>query len=650
MKGTFARILSLLLVLSLVVSMFSIFAFAETGENADDTVTDGGDAEVKDPIDAVKEKYPNFKLLYQRPFDEGWGPKNGMSYVDRGSDLYIDHEVSTTYDYNYFMRLEIGSSENSYTEWAMGSSYNVGNVVEMDIMADDYCNFPNLFYACTPGGGSQDRENPMLLSINDGKLYALEKYEKRASIFQAEPICTLSEDWVHIAIVMDYTYSTFPKLDEDGNQVYDDDGNPLFEEDNGYFECRIYYAPTDEYRKTGELELVSTIELYGKESSQFDEDGRTKKGQKGVNFYRFQVASGVPASDYGSSVCLDNLVAYTGANEYGLATPEMGHGSNVSDSYAKTEEIIGGSSGSKTTLDFLNEGLSMKVNVNYMRANKERTPILTDENGNACGAPIRVNGSAFIPLMPILEHIDYPYYIHKDGVFLDISTGTSASYITIGGRSATVDGKRVELNSAPGYYNDILYVDYRDLETIIPGWYADYDEMGFIAITTKENVVDRSKDLDTMVEMMKDFVFDYVTPEQVLEDVRENTNGFDHPYLLANQEEFDWLYSIHNNEAEEGTYDPNLVTYLNRMVSKAESALTRYAKWSHSYVRVEANYEVDENGQPVLYPVLDNDGNPVMTPKIDDDVEEVLVEDGNQIMVPANAMKYFQKYLFFNSN
>ena len=89
MKGTFARILSLLLVLSLVVSMFSIFAFAETGENADDTVTDGGDAEVKDPIDAVKEKYPEFKLLYQRAFDEGWGPKNGMSYVDRGTRVQV---------------------------------------------------------------------------------------------------------------------------------------------------------------------------------------------------------------------------------------------------------------------------------------------------------------------------------------------------------------------------------------------------------------------------------------------------------------------------------------------------------------------------------------------------------------------------------
>jgi len=58
-----------------------------------------------------------------------------------------------------------------------------------------------------------------------------------------------------------------------------------------------------------------------------------------------------------------------------------------------------------------------------------------------------------------------------------------------------------------------------------------------------------------------------------------------------------------------------------------------------------ANYEVDENGQPVLYPVLDNDGNPVMTPKLDEDGEEVLGEDGNPIMVPATAMKYFQKYL-----
>ncbi|MBQ9085268.1 MAG: hypothetical protein IJY24_06400, partial [Clostridia bacterium] len=636
MKGAFARVLSLILVLSLVISMFSIFAFAENGGNNDGTVTEDGGETVLTPLEQVKQEYPQFALLYQRSFDEGWNAKNGMGFVDRGSDLYVDYEVGNSYDYNYFMRFEVGSSENTYTQWEMGTTYNVGNVIEMDIKADDYCNFPKLLYACTPGGGHLERENPGLLSIENGKLYVLEDYDDRTDKMQAEPVCTLSDEWVHIAIVMDYTYSTFPELDENGNQVYDEEGNPKYKDDNGYFECRIYFAPTEEYKRTGELELISTIELYGKESSQLDEDGRTKKGPKGVNYYRFQVASGIPASDYGSSVCLDNLVAYTGANTYGLATPEMGYGSNVNINAAKTENILGGGSvgGGKSTLDFLNEGLAMKVDVNYMRANKERTPILTDENGNACGAPIRVDGSAFIPLMPILEHIDYPYYIHKDGVFLDISTGTSASYITIGGKSATVDGERVQLNNAPGYYNGILYIDYRDLATVIPGWYADYDEMGFIAITTRENVVDRSKDLDFMVEMMKEFVFDYVTPEQVLEDVRENTNGFDHPYLLANQEEFDWLYSIYNNEAEEGTYDPNLYTYLTRMVNSATRDLSRYSKWSHSYVRVEANSEVNENGATVYYQKYrffnENDGI-VNNLYIDEGTGEITGVDGTAV-------------------
>ncbi len=649
MKGTFARILSMLLVLSLIVSMFSIFAFAETEGDADVTVTDDG-VEAKDPLEAVKEKYPAFKLLYQRAYDEGWDTKNGMSYVDRGSDFYIDYEIGSGYNYNYFMRMEIGSNQNSYSQWEMGSTYGVGTVIEFDLKADDYCNFPNFLYACTPGGTSADRENPYLITIKDSKLYVLDRYEKRNSHFQAEPVCTLSNEWSHFAIIMDYTYSSFPELDEDGNQVYDEDGNPVYKEDPGYFECRIYYAPTEEYRESGELELVSTIELYGKESSVIDTDGRTVKGAKGVNYYRFQVANAMPVSDYGSSICMDNLVAYTGATEYGLATPEMGYGANVSEGYAKNVEIIGGSTGAKNAYTYIDEGLAMKVNVNYMRANSERTPIFEDENGNAYGAPIKVNGSVFVPLEAILKHIDYPYYIHKDGEFMDISTGTSASYITIGGRSATVEGNRVELNNAPGYYNDVLYVDYRDFATIIPGWYADYDEMGFIAITTKEDVVNRDKDLNTMVDIMKEFVFDYVTPEQVLADVEEHTNGFDHPYLLGDQEEFDWLSSIYNNEAEVGTYDPNLHSYLEKMVSNAENAFTRYAKWSHSYVRVEQNYEVGENGLPVFYPILDADGNPIMTPQLDDDGNEVLGEDGNPIMVPSVAMKYFQKYRFFNAS
>ena len=77
MKSKFMRILSLILVMSSLLSMFAIYASADeaTGSNG---ATDG----------AVED---TFSLLYYRTFDEGWDIKNGMSVNQ------IDTNKATTF-------------------------------------------------------------------------------------------------------------------------------------------------------------------------------------------------------------------------------------------------------------------------------------------------------------------------------------------------------------------------------------------------------------------------------------------------------------------------------------------------------------------------------------------------------------------------
>ncbi len=609
MKDGLSRILSLILALSIILSMFTVFAYAD--ETSTEEGTTGEKDEGADLIAAVKEQYPDFQLLYQRDFAEGWDVKNGISVTDNGSDLTIDNEVGSDFRNNYFMRYEIFSTGNSYFEWSYRSKHIAGAVVEFDLKADDYCQFPDFLYAIT--GAGDTRTFPMLLSIENGEAYVANsyRYSDGKTSYTSRPVGSINE-WTHFAIVFDYTYSSYPDN----------------REDKSYFMCYIYTGSTEEYQKTGELTLVSQMEMAGKDTGLKDPDdplGRTRKSEKGVNALRFQVKSNMPETDFGSSICIDNLVMYSGANEYGLASPEMGHGTGVDETYSKTIEIIGAGTVKKETKDFINEGIAMKVGTNYMRVNQTRTPILTDENGVAYGAPVNIDGDIYVPLLPILDYINYPYYIRNEGMFVDISTGNSASYVAVGNKAATVSGERVELNAAPGFYDGVMYIDIRDIETILPGYYGDYDDMGFIAITTQKDVLERDRDLNTMVDIMKEFIFDLVSEEQIIIDVQETTNNFDHPYLFARQDKFDWLSDIYYDRLDKSEYDPRLVGYIQQTMRSAKAAYERYSKWILSYVHPTNS----------RYQFYDNAGKVVQNLMINEETGEVTAYDGSMVYIVA---------------
>jgi hypothetical protein len=166
-------------------------------------------------------------------------------------------------------------------------------------------------------------------------------------------------------------------------------------------------------------------------------------------------ASGTAKRTYG----LDNLVFYNTANNL-IAEEDLGLygvGSLVKETIAKTIEIYG-----ETTLaptDYIKKGLTMKVNVNYYM-----TDVLTDEvrgtythtklniyeteNGRPYGAPVKIDGVVYVPLDLILGHLGYDYKIRENSV--EISTGgTTSVCITMGSKSASVNGQRVELAGAP---------------------------------------------------------------------------------------------------------------------------------------------------------------------------------------------------------
>ena len=494
MKSKFMRILALILVMSSLLSMFAIFASAENA------------AEGEQPGDT--EETP-FKLMYHRTYDEGWDVKNGLG-IQGGTNtkFEIDKNITIRGKYNYFWRMTIGTSANEYLQLAGANKSNpVGSVIEFDFMTDDLTSLYNPVVIHTKGGSASDVTPINVMKIVDNKVHLLES---------ATPAFTMeSEKWYRVQLVFDYTESA--KVDE----------ATLSET----FKFSLYYGPADG---------SSPMKLYGNAPMTY-----TAKSGTGIRLARFQ-STGGDQDNIGNSLCFDNLKYYEGVNQVTELTSDMGYGENVNTSYPITEDIIGDASVSESK-DDISAALSMKVGVNYCYFNKTRTPIFEAEDGTAYGAPVKIDGKVMVPLLTVLDYIGFRAQINPDGIYLTVPTGTTPSVRLIVGKNVAQMGtEEVALSAAPAYAktadgNEYIVIALDDIERLFDGYYSDYDEMGYMVVAKFPDMLDREKNLSTMLTIMKKFVFDYYSEEEIYNDVKDYTN-FEHPYLLANGEQLQTVY------------------------------------------------------------------------------------------------------------
>ena len=80
-----------------------------------------------------------------------------------------------------------------------------------------------------------------------------------------------------------------------------------------------------------------------------------------------------------------------------------------------------------------------------------------------------------------------------------------------------------------------------------------------------------------MLLVMKKFIFDYPTGEEVYEDVKENTNGFERPYMMVRQSTFDKLHAAYTAEPGSADYDAHLKMQLDALVDKGYSKYEGYS-------------------------------------------------------------------------
>ncbi len=579
MKSKFSKILSLLLVISLLLSMFTVFVSAD--EVSNDTTSNNGQQE-EDTDDAMRD----FVLYYNRTYDEGWDVKNGLTITDRGSYFTIDHELTYEGVYNYFWRYEVGSSDHSYVDLSYGATGNNGDVLEFDIKTDDITNIPRLVTFGTAGASASSRSDYVILSVSNNMVYVMNPDQQDDyKEFEAsrEPVFELTNDWTRFRIIFDYTYEKEPALEGDS----DEEIARKKRENANWFAMYVYYGSAD-----------SELQLYN--GGPLILNGISGKALQMVRIG----SSGIGVADFGTSVCFDNLKMYTGVNKLVDITSDMGYGKNVNSDYPVTEEILGNAGNDE--MNIIKNSLSMKVGVDYCYINGGRYPIATAEDGTVFGAPKVHNGQVVIPLYTVLEYIGYPYYLHPDGKYLDISTGTSATYLVVGKDTATVGSETVALSMAPTTLvdengNQSLVIALSDFDALFPGYYSDYDDMGFMVISKVENSIDRDRNLSTMLLIMKQFVFDYASADEIYEDIKENTNNFSHPYLFADQNRLDEMHEEY--------------TYLNNGIMSGkfteETHPDEYWMWVHyerAMMRGVSGYELyaepnerDEDGEGIVY-------------------------------------------------
>ena len=493
--------------MAFLVSAMSVFTFASDGE-----VTE----EEENPV----------TVIFNRGFDDGWDWLNGATLAASGHDVSLGEEPTAT-GVNHYLDLATATDYgNCY--WQITTTGVVGateSVVEFDMRSDGMTRPGALTILYPRIGGVSSNDVTTIQRTATGAINFTWGVTKQISP-------TTPENWLHIALKFI--------------------ANP----DAGTITC-ICYAD-GEYIGEGTKTFTTGLD---------------------ISFLRFQ-ANANQTCGIGDNLCLDNVKYYAGTSEI-IELDSKDYGAAVDTTKNKTVLLEGTQTGDEavSVAELLDKAYIMKVGTKRALKSGERVNIFDGPLGGEYGNPQVIDGVIYLPLMPLLEHMGASYSMAgsssidvaiaaKDPETGAVTTGVSTIYM--GRDEALVAREIVKLTGAPGvvrtglYYTDddgeeieatYMAIAMDDVEKVFPGWYITYDAMGLIILSTVDDIINRDTALDTMIALMNEFVYDDPKADQILEDFREATNNFDHPYLLGNEEDFDFLRSVYNKEYlnEDGT-------------------------------------------------------------------------------------------------
>ncbi len=583
MKNKFIKFVSSVLITSFLISCMAVLSFADTS-----VANASGSAGSSSTLDSLSD----VTVITNRSFGEGWNYDNGFTVNTVGHIFGIEYEETKDYGYNYYTRVEGTSRNEGYLEANYGSNSPAygSSVFEFDIKADDYTNIGNIAYAYKKESNSLKVTVP-LATITENVLYLVgtDNLSPTSTSTTATPnylIGDLDDEWIHVAFAIEVNQRICPKCGEVTSltkEIKDTDVICCPDESGA--------EKKDEYT-VAKMNKCMTVTVYYGYSETFDvtkaieAEKSPKEGNDLNNTYYYQLRLdnitsfeyfrlGLPASNdknFGSSFCIDEVKLYNGSSVPTKIAADN-YGANVNVDAAKTVEILGGE---KTVTQYIDEGLVMKVGVDYSLAKGQKNPLILSEDGKkAYGAPVEIDDMVYVPLQAVLDWVGYPMYAHEDGISFDISTESGSTFIAIGRSLATANGELVQLNAAPGLATDeetglsYIVVALDDVEILFKGCYVTYDDMGIIVVAGAPNLLNRESDLELMLDIAKKFIYETPDQDEIYEEVKSNTNNFSHPYLIADQDYFDSIYNSSN---------ANIKSYIESIKKQADDIYAQYTQ------------------------------------------------------------------------
>ncbi len=157
-------------------------------------------------------------------------------------------------------------------------------------------------------------------------------------------------------------------------------------------------------------------------------------------------------------------------------------------------------------------------------------------------------------------------------------------------------GEKKKLSISPCIKNGVLYLplaevvwfakgirkeggllSLEELERLYPDLHFYFDTTGFVALSKQPISFNRTEHGQIIIDIMKRFLYDVPSEEELYDAVFNHTDGFSHPYLLANGQTFSRLRSVYLEGEKSAFYDSDLFSNIDAMIKKAESTFSELA-------------------------------------------------------------------------
>ena len=257
MGNKITRSVALSLLAALLISLFSIFAFAEdTGEGTEDEST--------------------WPVYYNRTFDEGFSAGNGATLVPKSNEIIIDVENEGEDDENKYMNFIMAPTviEDCYVD------FNIQNKTYQDFVVEFSLKYENkmasgkiLVY--------KDGAN----SFSEGNLLTVQKDPSGYYYMSVagQKLCDLElDEWVHVALVM--------KLDEGKVSAYVKDEEGTYPADPSIADVI--------YNSNSGISGINTLRFHAVGTS----EPNSGYSLDNLKFYAGTKIRDIPADNYGTLV------------------------------------------------------------------------------------------------------------------------------------------------------------------------------------------------------------------------------------------------------------------------------------------------------------------------------------------------------------